>query len=160
MWLTLLLQALTKSLTKAPSLIVGHRAASTYRNVSLLQQLSTKRPQTLHRTSPSIYLSFATKSGPQIDKIDLKSEKKIAESPIVAHPEEISSESSVRHVFEGSGEKKDAEKVGSLKADIETIKETFALTEVPKESLYIGAAGVIPYAATSLSTVVSIPHRG
>lgn len=34
-----------------------------------------------------------------------------------------------------------------------TIKETFALTEVPKEALYVGLAGVIPYLATSLSTV-------
>ena len=38
--------------------------------------------------------------------------------------------------------------------DLKTIRETFALNEVPKESLYIGAAGVLPYAATSLSTVV------
>jgi len=43
--------------------------------------------------------------------------------------------------------------MGGIKADLNTIKETFALTEVPRESLYIGAAGVLPYAATSLSTV-------
>ena len=43
--------------------------------------------------------------------------------------------------------------LGGIKADLKTIKETFALGDVPKESLYIGAAGVIPYAATSLSTV-------
>jgi hypothetical protein len=35
----------------------------------------------------------------------------------------------------------------------ETIKETFALTEVPRESYYIGLAGVLPYLTTSLSTV-------
>lgn len=34
-----------------------------------------------------------------------------------------------------------------------TIKETFALRDVPKESLYIGAAGLLPYLGTSLSTV-------
>lgn len=43
--------------------------------------------------------------------------------------------------------------LGGIKADLKTIKETFALTDVPKESLYIGAAGILPYAATSLSTV-------
>ncbi len=43
--------------------------------------------------------------------------------------------------------------MGAIRSDIETIKETFSLADVPKESLYIGAAGVIPYAATSLSTV-------
>ncbi len=34
-----------------------------------------------------------------------------------------------------------------------TIKETFALPEVPREALVIGMAGVLPYLATSLSTV-------
>ena len=34
-----------------------------------------------------------------------------------------------------------------------TIKETFALREVPREALYLGLAGVLPYLATSLSTV-------
>lgn len=33
------------------------------------------------------------------------------------------------------------------------IKETFALSEVPREALIIGMAGVLPYLATSLSTV-------
>jgi len=34
-----------------------------------------------------------------------------------------------------------------------TIKETFALDQVPREALVIGMAGVLPYLATSLSTV-------
>ena len=34
-----------------------------------------------------------------------------------------------------------------------TIKETFALNEVPREALTIGLAGVLPYLATSLTTV-------
>ena len=34
-----------------------------------------------------------------------------------------------------------------------TIKETFSLEDVPREALYIGMAGVLPYLATSLSTV-------
>ena len=33
------------------------------------------------------------------------------------------------------------------------IKETFALYEVPKEALVIGLAGVLPYLATSVSTL-------
>lgn len=33
------------------------------------------------------------------------------------------------------------------------IKETFALNEVPREAFFIGLAGLLPYAATSLSTV-------
>lgn len=34
-----------------------------------------------------------------------------------------------------------------------TIKETFALNEVPREAFFVGLAGVIPYLATSASTV-------
>lgn len=34
-----------------------------------------------------------------------------------------------------------------------TIRETFNLEDVPKEALYIGMAGLLPYVATSLSTV-------
>jgi hypothetical protein len=33
------------------------------------------------------------------------------------------------------------------------VKETVSLAEVPKEALYVGMAGVLPYLATSLSTV-------
>lgn len=33
------------------------------------------------------------------------------------------------------------------------IKDTFSLSDVPKEALYLGMAGVIPYVATSLETV-------
>lgn len=35
-----------------------------------------------------------------------------------------------------------------------TIKETFDLSDVPRQAYYIGLAGVLPYLATSLSTVV------
>ncbi len=34
-----------------------------------------------------------------------------------------------------------------------TIMDTFALKDVPREALYCGMAGVLPYLATSLSTV-------
>lgn len=34
-----------------------------------------------------------------------------------------------------------------------TIVETFSLRDVPREALYVGLAGVIPYLLTSLSTV-------
>lgn len=35
----------------------------------------------------------------------------------------------------------------------ETVKETFSLAEVPRQAYYLGLAGVLPYLATSLSTV-------
>jgi hypothetical protein len=43
-----------------------------------------------------------------------------------------------------------------MQADIavkQTIRETFSLKDVPREAYYVGMAGVLPYMATSLSTV-------
>ena len=34
-----------------------------------------------------------------------------------------------------------------------TIVDTFSLKDVPREALYVGLAGVVPYLATSLTTV-------
>jgi hypothetical protein len=34
-----------------------------------------------------------------------------------------------------------------------TIKETFSLASVPREAMYVGLAGVVPYLLTSLTTV-------
>ena len=39
-----------------------------------------------------------------------------------------------------------------MEAGQKVIKETFTLNEVPKEALYFGLAGVVPYLATSLNT--------
>ena len=49
-----------------------------------------------------------------------------------------------------TGQKKGEKQADNLQI---TIKDTFSLTEVPKEALYVGLAGVVPYLATSLSTV-------
>jgi hypothetical protein len=35
----------------------------------------------------------------------------------------------------------------------QTIKDTFSLQEVPRQAYYIGMAGVLPYVATSASTI-------
>lgn len=43
--------------------------------------------------------------------------------------------------------------LAGVKSDWATVKETFSMADVPKESLYLGLAGLLPYAATSLSTV-------
>ncbi|KUL91287.1 hypothetical protein ZTR_01787 [Talaromyces verruculosus] len=42
--------------------------------------------------------------------------------------------------------------LAGVKNDAKVIKETFTLNEVPKEALYFGLAGVVPYLATSLNT--------
>lgn len=44
--------------------------------------------------------------------------------------------------------------MAGVKSDLETIKETFSLKEVPREAYYMGLAGTIPYLGTSLATVL------
>merc|ERR1712098_751955 len=152
-------RSLLRSLNKAPTARSSYSAASSqFRNTPALRQLSHKRPQVLAALSrpPTATVFYATKSTPPLDHIDSKAEKKIAETIIKPDPDGVSGESSVRHVFEQGQAPKDesgGEMTAGLKADLETIKETFSLSEVPKESLYIGAAGILPYAATSMSTV-------
>jgi hypothetical protein len=154
-------RSLLKSFTKVPTARLSYSAASIpFHNASPLRQLNNHRPQvriSIARPTATSLLFATTKSGPPFDKIDEKSEQKIAKTKIEAHPSEVSGESSVRHVFEqGQGQGQEArgdEMTGAIKSDLKTIKETFSLADVPRESLYIGAAGVLPYAATSLSTV-------
>ncbi|KAI3294437.1 hypothetical protein DTO002I6_4606 [Penicillium roqueforti] len=47
----------------------------------------------------------------------------------------------------------DVDVMAGMKSEAKVIKETFSLSEVPKEALYLGMAGVVPYLATSLQTV-------
>jgi len=117
-----------------------------------------KRPQSdirLKRSSPGFVLSISTIEHP-IDKINREAERKTAEQKLRPTPEIISTSSSVRQVFEESqtNHSKDDEVARDLKADLRTVKETFSLKEVPRESLYLGLAGVLPYVATSLSTLL------
>ena len=151
-------RSLLKGFSRVPAARSSYNTApARLRNATPLRQLNHKRPQILVSLSrpTTTALLYATKTPSPYDPVDPKEEKKILDSKIEPHPEDVSAGSSVRHVFEGSqAEKQEGDiMLGGIKADIETIKETFALTEVPRESLYIGAAGVLPYAATSLSTV-------
>jgi hypothetical protein len=151
-------RSLQKSFSKVPTSRSSYTAASaSFRNAAPLRQLSNKRPQvlaSLPRPNRGPVLFATTKAGPPFDHIDTKGEAKVAEKVMEPHPEAVSTKSSTVPVLEGSSQKKDDEEMlGAIKADMKTIMETFSLEEVPKESLYIGAAGVIPYATTSLSTV-------
>ncbi|EAW10591.1 DUF3429 domain-containing protein [Aspergillus clavatus NRRL 1] len=47
----------------------------------------------------------------------------------------------------------DTDMMAGIKTEAKVIKDTFSLEGVPKEALYLGMAGVIPYLATSLETV-------
>ncbi|KAJ5374979.1 hypothetical protein N7517_006985 [Penicillium concentricum] len=47
----------------------------------------------------------------------------------------------------------DVDVMAGMKSEAKVIKETFSLAGVPKEALYLGMAGVVPYLATSMQTV-------
>jgi len=150
-------RSLIKSFTKVPASRSSYNAASVkFRNAAPLHQFNNKRPQVLLALSrpTTTSLLYATKSEPPFDHIDPKAEKTFAKEKLEPHPEEVSAGSSVRHVFEGGPNKENSDRpAAGIKGDLDTIKETFSLADVPRESLYLGAAGVLPYAATSLSTV-------
>lgn len=98
-----------------------------------------------------------TKAKPPFDKINQKAEEKVAKKPLESHPELVSIESTVRpmvgrEIAEPEKEKP-ADMMGGLKSDFNTITNTFALKDVPRDVLYLGLAGTLPYLATSLSTV-------
>jgi len=91
-----------------------------------------------------------------MDKIDEKHEKETANAKLEAHPELVSADSSTHPIFQEIGkpeEEKDTDMMAGIRADINTIKETFSLQDVPREAYYVGMAGVLPYLATSMSTV-------
>jgi len=91
----------------------------------------------------------------QPNKIDREHEKELAQQELEARPEEVSTESSVRHVVESSQAPPapDRDMTVDIKNDINTVKEAFALGAVPRGPYLLGLAGTLPYLATSLSTV-------
>ncbi|PSK35870.1 Transmembrane protein 69 [Elsinoe australis] len=90
------------------------------------------------------------------DKIDHEHERKFGQKKLSAHPEIVSSSSSVHPVFGEVAMKEkedDTDMMAGVKSDLKTIKDTFSLEAVPKEAIYVGMAGLIPYLATSMSTI-------
>ncbi|KAJ4289965.1 hypothetical protein N0V88_006766 [Collariella sp. IMI 366227] len=87
-------------------------------------------------------------------KIDKEFEKAVGQKTLETRPDEVTSTSTVRTVLEGTsgppGSQPDVSE--ALKDDLETVKETFALSSVPREAYLLGLAGTLPYMATSLST--------
>ncbi|OBT86954.1 hypothetical protein VE02_04567 [Pseudogymnoascus sp. 03VT05] len=127
---------------------------------SQFHSLAAKRPQiAAPQFRPVLVpqLRYVTKTGvPKHDKIDVAAEKQLGAKPLESDPETVTTDSSVRRVFESSQapiEEEDDEVLRGVKQDLNTIKDSFALREVPRESYYLGAAGTLPYMATSLATL-------
>ncbi|KAI0880188.1 uncharacterized protein GGS22DRAFT_175756 [Annulohypoxylon maeteangense] len=134
----------------SPLLSLQHRAATRTGTPNL------PPPRTLfsHSSLPVQKAKYSTKtpSGLQYGR-DPEEEKRFGQQKLQSDPGAVTTESSVRHVYEPSSQGKQKPIKHGVKDDIETIKETFTLSDVPKEPYILGIAGTLPYLATSISTV-------
>ncbi|KAK1566214.1 uncharacterized protein LY79DRAFT_103921 [Colletotrichum navitas] len=133
----------------APSTLFSTRASSgalgSFKRPSLALQAARLTPLSLQ----------AQYTNSPYDKIDKKAEKEIAKKKLEARPEEVSTESTTRRFWEPApaDPENDANLAGDLKKEVNIVRDTFNLSEVPREPYALGLAGTLPYLATSLSTV-------
>ncbi|OHW98980.1 mitochondrial inner membrane protein 1 protein [Colletotrichum incanum] len=127
---------------------------STKASFSALQ--SSKRPLLALQAARLTPLSLQARyTNSPYDKVDKKAEKEIAKKKLEARPEEVSTESSTRRFWEPApaNPENDENLTGGLRKEVNIVKDTFNLSEVPREPYALGLAGTLPYLATSLSTV-------
>ncbi|KAK3079177.1 hypothetical protein LTS18_005549 [Coniosporium uncinatum] len=128
---------------------------------SQLCTLSSKRPQriavALNRSVTATFQRHASSAQPpHFDKVNTKAEDKLAHQKLEAHPELVSSTSSIHPLNSEIGvqeQEKEVDMLAGMRSDLRTIAETFSLQDVPRQAYVLGLAGVMPYLATSLSTV-------
>ncbi|KAI1802700.1 hypothetical protein F4811DRAFT_563013 [Daldinia bambusicola] len=123
--------------------VTATKSSSTYPRAPIFRKLSPIQ------TTP-----YATKTPSGFQQgIDPEEEKKIGQRKLESNPEVVTTESSVRHLYEPSSQGGQKPIKHGVKDDLETVKDTFDLSNVPKEPYFLGLAGTLPYFATSLSTV-------
>ncbi|PVI04171.1 hypothetical protein DM02DRAFT_640207 [Periconia macrospinosa] len=119
--------------------------------------VASKRPQTLALAQLKPLQVAVMRRG--LSQERKEAEKKYAHEELKPTPETVSTRSSMHPIVGELGDKDDTvtakEDVSSgVKRDLDTVAETFSLKEVPREAYYIGLAGVLPYLATSVSTMI------
>ncbi|KAI0535906.1 hypothetical protein GGR58DRAFT_420158 [Xylaria digitata] len=97
---------------------------------------------------------FATKPPSGFQRgIDTEEERRIGQRKLEPHPESVTTESSVRHLYEPSPPGQERPVGESVTDDLKTVQETFSLANAPTEPYWLGLAGTLPYLGTSISTV-------
>ncbi|KAL9095762.1 MAG: hypothetical protein Q9165_002194 [Trypethelium subeluteriae] len=148
------LGSLTRSTATAPRsafLTPTHKGQRT----SNLATLCNRRPLTAARPFTAAFIRYQSTSQP-LDKVDRKHEAQVGNEKLQATPETVSATSSVHPVLGEVAtpeQEPDTDMMAGIRSDMKTILETFSLKDVPPEPYYLGMAGVLPYLATSLSTV-------
>ncbi|OJD40726.1 mitochondrial inner membrane protein 1 [Diplodia corticola] len=154
-------RAVLRSLTPVTARMPLNAAANKSPLASRLCTLSnTKRPHGAAAATwkpPSAPLLQRQRyASTQWDKVDKKAEQDVAHKKLEPEPELVSTTSSIHPIFGEVGTpepEKEQDMMKGIKQDVETIKDTFSLTEVPRQAYVLGLAGVLPYLGTSLSTV-------
>ncbi len=171
----------SRSIPRAFERAIASKSSSVASTSASFHSLGSRRPNVVthsKRLTVTHLLRYATKPGaPQFDKIDQQAETELRGKKLEVDPEGVTATSSVSTVVQGAPHEDQSgtdEVSGGVKADLvssqcgtfltlyrayltatqKTIKETFALNEVPRDAFYLGAAGTLPYLATSLSTVL------
>ncbi|KAK4203398.1 hypothetical protein QBC40DRAFT_274707 [Triangularia verruculosa] len=157
-----MLRGLRPAVGRAQALSVSLRAPpvrSTPPSTSFLKHSSSSsRPQTVAQPRLLPYIlrtQYSTKPPVPPTQIDKKHEQEIAQHKLEARPDEVSATSSVRKSIETSQSRpgEDVDFGKDLRNDLHTVKDTFALSSVPREPYLLGLAGTLPYLGTSLATV-------
>lgn len=105
---------------------------------------------TAYRPSMALVRQYATIRGLTRDPA---LEQKYSEKILRPRPESVSAHSSTQPVFDSSTPDDDPDMMAGVRHDLTVIQETFALHEVPRQALVLGLAGVLPYLATSFTTI-------
>ncbi|KAF2841935.1 hypothetical protein M501DRAFT_916024, partial [Patellaria atrata CBS 101060] len=152
-------RALLRSLNNRPSQASRHAFIAPLSGAQRASQLctwSSRRPQQITFATRKPITTILRRQAQTWDKPNIKEEKELSKKPLEPHPELVSSTSSTHPVFGEVAEpnsKNDTNTMKGIRGEIETVKDTFSLKDVPRETFYIGLAGVLPYLGTSLSTV-------
>ncbi|EXJ81864.1 hypothetical protein A1O1_07929 [Capronia coronata CBS 617.96] len=139
--------------------------ASLYNHVLKATMRTSARPVrpskvlslTLARTAQKSMVRYESTAGQKAAHFDVKkAAEELYNQTLKPVPEIVSTESSVRPItgeVNAADPEQDVDMMAGIRSDFETIKDTFSLHEVPRQALYVGLAGVVPYLATSLTTV-------
>ncbi|KAM7195023.1 Protein of unknown function (DUF3429) domain containing protein [Rhypophila sp. PSN 637] len=141
-------------LRAAQGLSIAARPALRQPPLQTLLRAAAKPPTTSTRIVPLLLQAqFSTKL-PSSQR-DVKLEKEVAQQKLSSHPERVTTTSSIPGYVEGENAPSDPEmpKGSELVSDLNTVKETLALNNVPREPYALGLAGTLPYLATSCGTV-------
>ncbi|KZM28553.1 uncharacterized protein EKO05_0005665 [Ascochyta rabiei] len=133
----------------------AQRTAPAHQWTTQFGSLASKRPQTSQLARITLIKSSILRRN--ITKEQEKAEEKYAHEKLEPTPERVSTTSTIHPFLSEHGApapEPDVDMMKGVKSDLETIRETFSLKDVPREAYYMGLAGTIPYLGTSLATVL------